>query len=81
MERAAEKDRSSHEKKLPATAKLAMLEDVMAVLRKCVTQLLYGVSGQADRQCSNVAGHRGFEVTRSRLNMVGTNSTIRYITS
>jgi transcription factor SPN1 len=34
MERAAEKDRSSHEKKLPATAKLAMLEDVMAVLRK-----------------------------------------------
>jgi len=36
MERAAEKDRNSHEKKLPATAKLAMLEDVMAVLRKYV---------------------------------------------
>lgn len=34
MERAAEKDRVSHENRLPATAKLAMLEDVMAVLRK-----------------------------------------------
>lgn len=34
MERAADKDRVSHENRLPATAKLAMLEDVMAVLRK-----------------------------------------------
>lgn len=34
MERAAEKDRVSHEARVPATAKLAMLEDVMAVLRK-----------------------------------------------
>ena len=49
MERAAEKDRSSHEKKLPATAKLAMLEDVMAVLRKYVPQLtIPGYRSKAD---------------------------------
>jgi hypothetical protein len=31
---AAERDRASNEKKLPATAKLAMLDEVMGVLRK-----------------------------------------------
>jgi anti-sigma factor ChrR (cupin superfamily) len=57
MERAAEKDRTSHERKLPATAKLAMLEDVMAVLRKYVHSAAKCCSsGQADDQCENVAG-------------------------
>ena len=33
---AAEKDRVSNDAKRPATAKLAMLEEVMGILRKCV---------------------------------------------
>ena len=33
---AAEKDKQSNDAKLPATAKLAMLDEVMGVLRKCV---------------------------------------------
>ena len=34
MMAAAEKDRVSNENKQPATAKLAMLDEVMAILRK-----------------------------------------------
>jgi hypothetical protein len=34
MIKAAEKDRASNDQKRPATAKLAMLEEVMGILRK-----------------------------------------------
>lgn len=36
MIQAAEKDRASNDQKRPATAKLAMLEEVMGILRKYV---------------------------------------------
>ena len=44
---AADRDKSSNDSKLPATAKLAMLDEVMGVLRKSV---LLGASSPATTQ-------------------------------
>ena len=81
MQQAADKDRRNNEAKLPATAKLAMLDEVMSVLRKYVYLIFVPEPNcEADVQCDIMASYRGLWSPRSGSRMARTYTSFRGFT-